>query len=82
MTELKFCHKGSVRVRTYRNRRIGDFLKELHLTEGRCTGVLKIHNAMQSNGRRHLYLKPLVKDGLLKYVYPERGNSPNQAYKA
>ena len=28
------------------------------------------------------YLTPLVKDDLLKYVYPERGSSPNQAYKA
>lgn len=26
------------------------------------------------------YLTPLVKEGALKYVYPERGNSPNQAY--
>lgn len=37
-------------VRTYRNRRIGDFLKELHLTEGRCTGVPKIRKAMEENG--------------------------------
>lgn len=43
-------NKGTVRVRTYRNRRIGDFLKELHLTEGRCTGVPKIRNAMEVNG--------------------------------
>lgn len=28
--------------RRYRNRRIGDFLKELHLTEGRNTGFKKI----------------------------------------
>ncbi|MFA6915378.1 MAG: RNA-binding domain-containing protein [Parachlamydiales bacterium] len=48
--KIEDLNKGFVRVRTYRNRRIGDFLKELHLTEGRCTGVLKIHNAMQSNG--------------------------------
>ncbi len=27
-----------VRSRRYRNRRIGEFLKELHLTEGRNTG--------------------------------------------
>lgn len=26
------------------------------------------------------YLTPLVKAGVLEYVYPERGNSPNQAY--
>lgn len=203
--KIEDLNKGSVRVRTYRNRRIGDFLKELHLTEGRCTGVPKIHNAMEVNGslppifqtdenysyflvtlpihpeatrninkqkpalleaethqligethqlvlkthqlpdtthqnktflekgslpldlklkiddlrkrpnseelksmicalcawksltaqqiaefldrkdKKHLvrqYLTPLVKDGLLKYVYPERGNSPNQAYIA
>lgn len=204
--KIEDLNKGSVRVRTYRNRRIGDFLKELHLTEGRCTGVPKIHNAMEVNGspppifqtdehhsyflvtlpihpeatrkiinkqkpvpleaethqlidethqlglkthqltdtthqnktflekeslpldlklkiddlrkrpsseelksmictlctwkpltaqqiaefldrkdKKHLvrqYLTPLVKNGLLKYVYPERGNSPNQAYIA
>ncbi len=205
--KIEDLNKGSVRVRTYRNRRIGDFLKELHLTEGRCTGVPKIRNAMEANGspppifktdehhsfflvtlpihpetyrkiafvdeksppmedkthqleqkthqlkeethqlepkthqleaitkeeslpielklkldklkkhpkkeelksmiyalcswnpltaqqiaelldrkdKKHLvrqYLTPLVKDGLLKYMYPERGNSPNQAYIA
>jgi len=191
--KIEDLNKGAVRVRTYRNRRIGDFLKELHLTEGRCTGVPKIHNAMVANGspspnfetdenhsfflvtlsihpeasrktsskekstlneekdresefkthqletkthqleteklpnelkskiekltkrsknedvqstiyalcswkpltaqeiakflnrkdKKHLvtqYLTPLVKEGKLKYVYPQRGNSPNQAY--
>ena len=34
----------------YRNRRIGDFLKELHLTEGRNTGFKKILDALESNG--------------------------------
>lgn len=34
----------------YRNRRIGDFLKELHMVEGRNTGVPLIINAMQQNG--------------------------------
>lgn len=43
-------NKGAARAHTYRNRRIGDFLKELHLTEGRCTGVPKIHRAMEKNG--------------------------------
>ena len=33
-----------------RNRRIGDFLKELHLTEGRNTGFKKILNALEANG--------------------------------
>lgn len=36
--------------RRYRNRRIGDFLKELHLTEGRNTGFKKILNALETNG--------------------------------
>ena len=36
--------------RRYRNRRIGDFLKELHLTEGRNTGFGKILRALEENG--------------------------------
>ncbi|UYZ63238.1 RNA-binding domain-containing protein [Hymenobacter weizhouensis] len=36
--------------RDYRNRRVGDFLRELHLTEGRATGLPKIRRAMQANG--------------------------------
>lgn len=42
--------KRPVKIRNYRNRRIGDFLKELHLTEGRCTGLPKIRKAMKNNG--------------------------------
>ena len=34
----------------YRNRRIGEFLKELHLTEGRNTGFQKIIRALKANG--------------------------------
>lgn len=36
--------------RRYRNRRIGEFLKEMHLTEGRNTGFRKILNALDQNG--------------------------------
>jgi ATP-dependent DNA helicase RecG len=36
--------------RKYLNRRIGDFLKELHLTEGKGTGIPKIRRAMRNNG--------------------------------
>ena len=36
--------------RRYRNRRIGEFLKELHLTEGRNTGFKKILDAVSENG--------------------------------
>lgn len=37
-------------AREYRNRRIGDFLKELRLTEGRGTGFPTIYKAMEENG--------------------------------
>lgn len=36
--------------RRYRNRRIGDFLKELKLVEGRNTGIPTILRAMRQNG--------------------------------
>ena len=36
--------------RRYRNRRIGEFLKELHLTEGRNTGFGKVLKALSNNG--------------------------------
>ena len=42
--------KKQIIAREYRNRRIGDFLKELHLTEGRGTGFPTIYNAMANNG--------------------------------
>lgn len=37
-------------ARKYRNRRVGDFLKELRLTEGRATGFPTIYNSMLQNG--------------------------------
>jgi ATP-dependent DNA helicase RecG len=36
-------------ARRYRNRRIGEFLKELELSEGRGTGIPKILRAMADN---------------------------------
>ena len=41
---------GKVTARKYRNRRIGDFFKELNLTEGRNTGFPKIKKALAANG--------------------------------
>jgi ATP-dependent DNA helicase RecG len=46
----KAIKKSRVVSRDYRNRRIGDFLKEMHLTEGRSTGIPKIRRAMKRNG--------------------------------
>ncbi len=39
-----------IRSMVYRNRRIGDFLKELKLTEGRNTGLPTAFNALRENG--------------------------------
>lgn len=37
-------------ARTYRNRRVGDFFKELKLTEGRASGFPTIYDSMERNG--------------------------------
>lgn len=42
--------KQRVVARDYRNRKIGGFLKELKLTEGRGTGLPIIHTSMEENG--------------------------------
>ena len=39
-----------IRARAYRNRRIGDFLKELNLTEGRNTGFPTAFASLRENG--------------------------------
>jgi ATP-dependent DNA helicase RecG len=47
---MKDLRRGRAVSRQYRNRRIGDFLKELDLAEGRSTGIPKIFHVMQENG--------------------------------
>ncbi|MDA8258996.1 MAG: putative DNA binding domain-containing protein, partial [Betaproteobacteria bacterium] len=47
---LEQLRAGRARPRRYRNRRIGEFLKELEFTEGRSTGIPKIMEAMEKNG--------------------------------
>ena len=39
-----------LRSRRYTNRRLGEFLKELNLTEGRATGIPTIQQKLQENG--------------------------------
>ena len=39
-----------LKARRYRNRRLGDFLKELDLTEGRATGIPTIQQSLKDNG--------------------------------
>ncbi|MBW3469511.1 winged helix-turn-helix transcriptional regulator [Arthrospiribacter ruber] len=48
--KLSEFNKGAVLPRRYRNRRLGDFLKELDLTEGKATGIPTIIKAMENNG--------------------------------
>ena len=47
MEDLK---AGRAVSRRYRNRRIGEFLRELDMTEGRSTGIPKILKEMRANG--------------------------------
>ena len=44
--------KERIIARKYLNRRVGDFLKELHLTEGKGTGIPKIRREMRNNGSK------------------------------
>ncbi|GHU14636.1 ATPase AAA [Betaproteobacteria bacterium] len=48
--QIDQLRRGRAIARRYRNRRIGEFLKELDLTEGRSTGIPKILRAMKNNG--------------------------------
>ncbi|WP_460763319.1 ATP-binding protein [Niabella terrae] len=41
---------GKIVARRYRNRQIGNILKELKLTEGKCTGIPTILKSMNKNG--------------------------------
>lgn len=50
-------NNGIIRARRYRNRRIGEYLKELNLTEGKGTGIPTIKRALALNGS-----KPAVYD--------------------
>jgi hypothetical protein len=47
---LEDFQAGRIVSRRYRNRRIGKFLKELEMTEGRSTGIPKILKEMAANG--------------------------------
>ena len=47
----------NIQSKVYRNRRIGDFLKELHLIEGRNTGFPNAIKALKENGSNPLSFK-------------------------
>ena len=46
-----------LRSRRYTNRRLGEFLKELNLTEGRATGIPTIQQKLQENGSPRAIIK-------------------------
>lgn len=52
MCICKSIEDKNIIARKYRNRRIGEFLKELKLTEGRNTGIPKIRRALKNNGSK------------------------------
>jgi len=45
-------NNGIIRARRYRNRRIGEYLKELNLTEGKGTGIPTIKRTLSLNGSK------------------------------
>jgi len=48
--KMEELQNGRVVTRRYLNRQIGNILKELKLTEGKCTGIPTILKAMKNNG--------------------------------
>lgn len=60
----------SLRSRRYRNRRLGDFLKELNLTEGRSTGIPTIQNALRDNGSSRAVITTDAQRGYMEVWIP------------
>jgi ATP-dependent DNA helicase RecG len=48
--KMEEMQNGRVVIRRYLNRQIGNMLKELKLTEGKCTGIPTILKSMKNNG--------------------------------
>jgi len=48
--KMEDFESGTPKPRRYRNRRLGDFLKELDLTEGKSTGITTVRSKLKSNG--------------------------------
>lgn len=61
---------GNIRARIYRNRRIGDFLKELKLIEGRNTGFPNASAALMENGSQKLEFKMNEHRDYLSVIIP------------
>lgn len=59
-----------IRARRYRNRRIGDVLKELGLIEGRNTGFPNAYRALAANGSGDLVFESDEERGFLSVTIP------------
>ena len=59
-----------IRARIYRNRRIGDFLKELRLIEGRNTGFPNAFKALRENGSALPQFKMNAERDYLSVIIP------------
>ena len=78
--------KGDLRAKVYRNRRIGDFLKELRLIEGRNTGFPNARKALKENGSPEFIIEMDPERDYLSVILPvhdlfveaEPGKSDNQ----
>lgn len=55
--KLGAFNKDIIKPRRYRNRRLGDFLKVLDLTEGRATGIPTIRKSLIENGSPEAYFE-------------------------
>jgi predicted HTH transcriptional regulator len=71
--DLRECRLVSKR---YRNRRIGDFLKELKLVEGRNTGVPTMLKAMSRNGSKPPVFETDAARSYLTVILPAKQGEP------
>lgn len=78
---------GKAVSRRYRNRRIGEFLKELDLTEGRSTGIPKIFRVMHANAsptpvfetdddRTYFLIRLPIHEGFIEVEKPDSEVTP------
>jgi predicted HTH transcriptional regulator len=75
MDDLK---KGKAIARRYRNRRIGEFLKEIDLSEKKSTGITKILNILMANGSPAPEFKTdSDRSYMIVTIYPHEGFETN-----
>ena len=81
-----------LKARRYRNRRLGDFLKELDLSEGRATGIPTIQEELRKNGslparietddeRSYFLIEIPCREGFMEKGGPKRSNDEPIAFQ-